>query len=201
MKKIAAVFFAVTLFSSALFAEKNLVVNFSLYGNQKNILTDENTGASRMIYKDDKITGLTSILADKIHERVGGDTLFIETEERYADGYMAVLKACKAEQGNHIPITTKADLSEYDNIFLGYPTWWSDLPMGVYTFLEENDFTGKNIYLFCTSGGSGFVKTIDAVKNTAKGAKVSSVGLHIYQDDVKKSDKDIDRWLKDIGIN
>ena len=38
------------------------------------------------------------------------------------------------------------NLDEYDVIFLGYPNWNSDLPMPLYSFLEEYDFSGKTHY-------------------------------------------------------
>ena len=37
------------------------------------------------------------------------------------------------------------DIEQYDTILLGYPCWWGTLPMPVFTFLEEYDFSGKRI--------------------------------------------------------
>lgn len=52
------------------------------------------------------------------------------------------------------------DLDRYDTIFLGFPNWWGDMPMAVYSFLDEYDFSGKTIVPFVTSGGSGFSNTM-----------------------------------------
>ena len=47
------------------------------------------------------------------------------------------------------------NISDYDTIFLGFPIWWYTAPTIIKTFLESYDFTGKQIVLFATSGGSG----------------------------------------------
>ena len=49
-----------------------------------------------------------------------------------------------------------ADIASHDRIFLGFPIWWYVAPTIINTFLESYDFTGKEIILFATSGGSGF---------------------------------------------
>ena len=57
-----------------------------------------------------------------------------------------------------------ADISAYDTILVGSPIWWYIAPTIINTFLESYDFSGKNIILFATSGGSGFGKTVDNLK-------------------------------------
>lgn len=56
------------------------------------------------------------------------------------------------------------NFEQYETIILGYPNWWADLPMPVYTFLEEYDFDGKTIIPFVTHGGSGFSGTIRTIQ-------------------------------------
>ena len=63
-------------------------------------------------------------------------------------------------------------------LFLGYPIWWSDLPMAGYTFLENNDFNGKTIIPFCTNEGSGmgsserFIKQLCPNSTIMKGTSI-----------------------------
>ena len=59
-----------------------------------------------------------------------------------------------------------ADIASYDRIFLGFPIWWYVAPTLINTFLESYDFTGKEIILFATSGGSGFGKTVQALESS-----------------------------------
>ncbi len=60
----------------------------------------------------------------------------------------------------------KAEISQYDTIFLGFPIWWYVAPTIVNSFLESYDFSGKKIVLFATSGGSGFGKTAAELKGS-----------------------------------
>lgn len=52
-----------------------------------------------------------------------------------------------------------ADMESYQTVFLGFPVWWYEAPRIISTFLEQYDFSGKQIVLFCTSGGSGLGDT------------------------------------------
>ena len=67
-------------------------------------------------------------------------------------------------------ITGDIDVSKYDRILLGYPVWWYTAPTIVNTFLESYDFSGKEIIIWATSGGSGLGKAKDdlAKSTTAK---------------------------------
>lgn len=67
----------------------------------------------------------------------------------------------------------EAKIADYDVIYLGFPIWWYVAPTIINTFLERYDFSGKTIVLFATSGGSGFGKTVDALRSSvAKDAKI-----------------------------
>lgn len=65
-----------------------------------------------------------------------------------------------------------ADVASYDRIFLGFPIWWYVAPTLINSFLESYDFTGKEIVLFATSGGSGFGKTVQALEPSCPGAVI-----------------------------
>ena len=55
-------------------------------------------------------------------------------------------------------------ITPYDTIFVGFPIWWYTAPRIINTFLESADFTGKKVYLFATSGGSGLGTTVPTLK-------------------------------------
>ena len=57
------------------------------------------------------------------------------------------------------------NMEEYDVVFLGFPIWWYREPSIIDTFLEQYDFSGKTIVLFATSGGSGFGRTAEGIRN------------------------------------
>ena len=58
----------------------------------------------------------------------------------------------------------KVDIADYDTVFVGFPVWCYVAPTIINTFLEANDFSGKKIVLFATSGGSGFGNTVAELK-------------------------------------
>ncbi len=69
-----------------------------------------------------------------------------------------------------------ANIQKYDIVFLGFPIWWYIAPTIINTFLETYDFSGKTIILFATSGGSGFGKTVQALKYSVNSSAVIQEG-------------------------
>ena len=52
------------------------------------------------------------------------------------------------------------NIDEYETIYVGYPNWWGEMPMILYTFFEDYDLSNKTITLFCTSGECGLSDTV-----------------------------------------
>ena len=92
---------------------------------------------------------------------------------------------------------------EYDTIFLGYPIWWGELPMCVYTYLERHDFNGKKIYPFATHEGSGMGRTEGSLKRALPGAEIGR-GLAIRGSEAQnlneRTVKTLENWLKGAGF-
>lgn len=92
-----------------------------------------------------------------------------------------VLEAAEEQRNNARPaISGRVDTTDYDTIFLGYPTWWMDLPMILYTFLEDYDLSGKTIIPFNTHGRSGFADTINTIAQLEPNAVVITEGLNYF---------------------
>lgn len=62
------------------------------------------------------------------------------------------------------------NMEQYDIVFLGYPIWNNDAPRIIYTFLESEEFIGKTIVPFCTSGGSGISNSVSNIRGLASDA-------------------------------
>lgn len=73
------------------------------------------------------------------------------------------------------------------------------MPMPVYTFLEEYDFSGKTIIPFVTHGGSGFSGTEDTISELQPKAAVSGNTLSLSRGDVAGSEEQIRQWAESIG--
>ncbi len=64
-------------------------------------------------------------------------------------------------------------LTEYDTVFIGYPIWWGTAPRIIDTFFESYDMSGKTVYTFCTSGGSGIGQSIDDLTSLCPDVTIS----------------------------
>ena len=119
--------------------------------------------------------GNTEKVANMISEITGADLFKIEQKEAYSADYQECIAEAKKDlQENKRPevLNLPDNLDAYDEIYLGYPNYWGTMPMAVYTFLENYDFSGKKITLFATSGGSGFGKTVQELQPSAPGAEI-----------------------------
>ena len=151
-------------------------------------------------------TGFTKRYAEWITEKTNADIFEIKPAKAYPKEYKPATEVAKKEKEDKARpeiVGELPDLSKYDTIFLGYPIWWSDLPMAVYTFLENNDFNGKTIIPFCTSAGSYMTGKESRIPDHAKGAAVLNKGLglpgRLSQDDPKTVKSEVEHWLKEIG--
>ena len=147
-------------------------------------------------------TGNTENVANFIHEAVGGDIIKLETEEQYTDNYNDLLDIAQEEQNDNArpALSTQIDnIDDYDTIFLGYPIWWGDMPMALYTFLDEYDLSGKTIAPFTTSGGSGLSGTPSNIEDEEPNATVTE-GLSVRDSSSKNSQSAVNEWLSEIGF-
>lgn len=101
--------------------------------------------------------GNTELLAKEIIKNTGADEFKIEPVAKYPAEYMACVDQATAEKNQNArpEYIGDIDTADYDTIFLGFPIWWGDLPMVVYTFLDNHDLAGKTIIPFNTHEGSG----------------------------------------------
>ncbi len=141
--------------------------------------------------------GNTEKVAHMIGEATGAELFKIEQKEPYSPNYKRCIDQAMADKrANARPelVEMPESLDGYDEIYLGYPNYWGDLPMAVYTFLDAFDWTGKNIHPFCTHEGSGLSGTEQKIARTCKGARVAD-GLAICGSDVDSSENLVLRWL------
>lgn len=142
--------------------------------------------------------GNTEKVANMISEITGADFFKIEQKDAYSADYQECIAEAKKDlQENKRPevLNLPANLDAYDEIYLGYPNYWGTMPMAVYTFLENYDFSGKKIHPFCTHEGSGLSRTEKDIAKAAKGAKVEK-GLAIHGSSVDSAKNAVEKWVK-----
>lgn len=147
-------------------------------------------------------SGNTESVAQEIAAQTGADVFKIEPQEPYTDDYDELLDIAQEEQRNSArPAIAGSieDLDSYEVIYLGFPNWWGDMPMILYTFLEEYDLTGKTVAPFVTSGGSGFSNTVSTMKSLEPEASFLD-GLSLGSSAAAEPADSVGDWLEDIGL-
>ncbi len=146
--------------------------------------------------------GNTEVAAKKIQEMTSGELFKINQVHKYSDNY----NICTDEAKQELRANARPELADsldsidgFETIILGYPNWWSTMPMPVWTFLESHDFSGKTILPLCTHEGSGMGSSERDIKKLCPDAKVVK-GLAIQGGSVKNSGKNIEVWLRTNGL-
>ena len=116
---------------------------------------------SKLLISYFSASGVTKRVAEKIKEAVNGDIFEIEPEQKYTsedldwNNKQSRSSIEMADKSSRPAIAKKVEnLADYDTVVIGFPVWWYTAPTIINTFIEENDLTGKKIYVFVTSGGS-----------------------------------------------
>lgn len=147
-------------------------------------------------------SGNTEQVAQIIQTETGGDLFEIATAEPYTDDYDELLDIAQQEQADDAR-PELADLVDnwdsYDVIFVGYPNWWNDAPMAVYTFLESYDFTDKTLIPFNTSASSGFGRSLAGIEESASGANILG-GLAITEGNLSNAQSEVTDWLDGLNL-
>ena len=118
-------------------------------------------------------TGNTAGVAEAIAGRLGADAWEIEAAQPYTDAdlnYSDDASRTSVERADARPElaqVTPGDWANYDTVLLGYPIWWGEAAWPLRTFVEGNDFDGKTVVAFCTSGSSGIGDSADGLEELA----------------------------------
>lgn len=171
---------------------KNLVAYFSMPDN-----VDDST-----VVIDGETLGSTQYMAYVIQETVGADIFRIEPETPYPTDHDELVDLAKEEQNDNARPKIKDTIKNFDtyeNIFVGYPNWWGDMPMILYSFFDEYDFSGKTIIPFNTHGGSGFSGTVSTIKELEPNAEVLD-GKSISRNDIQDAEQEIVDWVNSLGL-
>jgi flavodoxin len=177
---------------------KVLTVFFSMpeTTSQNNMNRDEDNS---VVVIDRKVLGNTQYVAYLIQENAGGDIFRIEPKVPYPTDHKALLDVANRERRNNARpemASTIENIGQYDVIFLGYPNWWADMPMILYSFLESVDLSGKTVIPFNTHGGNGFSDTIGTIAKLQPNASVDKNGFTVSRDDAHECADDVAAWVK-----
>lgn len=159
-------------------------------------------------------TNNTKAVAEMIHKKASGDLVEIEPATPYSKNYQKNVDEVVAQNDKGIlpPLKNKVDVSKYDLIFVGFPTWAMQLPPPIKTFLNDNDWAGKTIAPFNTNAGFGLGSSESQIEHYCSGGTLTDIfsvkggyerrGV-LYVMEGKKANevqKEVEKWLKTIGI-
>lgn len=151
--------------------------------------------------------GNTEIVAEMIAEGTKADLFEIKLKnDTYPAAYNALTEVALAEKkASARPeiAGSVANFADYDVVFIGMPNWWGDMPMAVYSFIEQYDWNGKTVVPFVTHEGSGLSSIPGKMKEAANPKEVLD-GLEVYghiaQNNREQAKQKVDSWLKKLDF-
>ena len=150
--------------------------------------------------------GNTAIVAEIIANRTGADTFeLVSGDGHYPNDFIELQNIAKKDsQENARPdYMGDIDVSKYDTVFIGSPVWYTDWPAIVYTFLESNDLSNKNLIPFDTYVGSGLHPLDEKLANECPDSTVKE-GIAIKGSDAQKNpdevNEKVNEWLNDLNL-
>ena len=170
-------------------------------GGSNSSSTPAETGANALVVYF-SWSGNTENVAKAIQSQTDSDIFEIVPATPYSDDYNTVLDVAREEpRSNARPAISGSieNIEQYDVIYVGFPNWWGDMPMILYTFFDTYDLSGKTVALFCTSGGIGLSGTVNEVKSLEPNATVTQ-GLHIGSGSSSNPDNAVSEWLNALGL-
>ena len=180
--------------------KKPLIVYFSV------METDgvDTVGSASRVVSAGNLFGNNEYVAQLIQRETGGDVFAIETVQDYPTTHQPLLEFGHAEQtsGTMPELATHIEnFDDYDTVFIGFPIWNADLPMPLYSFFEEYDFSGKTIIPFTVHGGSGFAGTRQTIAELEPDATIVDDGLAISRNSVAEAEASVVDWVRGLELN
>ena len=159
-----------------------------------------NTGGKKVLTVYYSRSGNTRAMAQLVHSLAGGDIVELETVHPYPEGYRSTTDQAKRElEANFYPQlkVTVEDISSYDLIFVGSPSWWGTFASPVRGFLAQHDFSGKKLAPFITHEGSRLGKSLADMQSLCPGAAILE-GLAVRGSDAANARAEVAQWRQRI---
>lgn len=147
-------------------------------------------------------TGNTKKIAEYIISATDADSFEITTVEPYTTDHKALVKQSEIELRQGFRPALKGKLTntdDYDTIFIGSPSWFATFAPPVFTFLSENDLSGKTLIPFVTHEGSGMGNIARDIAKSAPEANVIS-GRAFRGKQVNQAQDEVNQWVKNLKL-
>lgn len=147
-------------------------------------------------------TSNTKAVAQEIASKLGADMEEIVPVELYDGDFQATIERGKKEldEGNYPKIQPlKANVADYDVVFIGYPVWFGTYAPPIFTFLAQVDLSGKKVVPFCTFGSGGLESSVKDLAEAEPNAEILP-GYGVRAARLEAMPKEIDQFLKVYGF-
>ena len=147
-------------------------------------------------------TSNTKTVAEEIANRLGADIEEVVMVNPYEEDFQATIDRCLKEREEGVlpeiePV--KADLSQYDVVFLGYPVWFGTCARPMLTLLGVVDLAGKKVVPFCTFGSGGLQSSVKDVAAKQPEAEILP-GYGVRAARIAAVPEEVDYFLKANGF-
>lgn len=180
--------------------DSNILVAYFSWADNAILADDVDAVASPSVIPP----GNVQQLAGWVQEETGGDLFSIRVTDPYPSDWDECLDRANQERGDNARpelIENVENLDQYDTVFLGYPNWWYGVPMALLSFLEQNDLSGKDVYLFCSHGTGGLANSVELITEAAPESILSDSIFDCYEEEAASSEEDIRAWVNGLGYS
>lgn len=180
--------------------DQNVLVAYFSWADNAVLAGDVDTVTSPSVISP----GNVQQLAGWVQEETGGDLFSIRVADPYSSDWDECLERANEERSEDARpelVENVENIDEYDTVFLGYPNWWYGVPMALLSFLEENDLSGKQVYLFCSHGTGGLAASVDIITEALPDAEISDNIFDCYEEDASSSEEVIRQWVDELGYS
>ena len=179
-------------------SDTNILVAYFSWADNAILADDVDAVASPSVIAP----GNVQQLAGWVQQQTGGDLFSIRVTDPYPSDWDDCLARANQERGDNARpelVENVENLEKYDVVFLGYPNWWYGVPMALLSFLENNDLSGKQVYLFCSHGTGGLANSVDIITEALPDGEISDNIFDCYEEEAPSSQEEIESWLTELG--
>ncbi len=153
-----------------------------------------------------KPLGITEMTATAISEMTGGAVNNLVVKSYYSEDREMLNVETQAEKAQKALPDFRQNskkISKYNRIFLGFPIWWDEIPRVVYSFLEQTDLSGKQIFIFTSSNSEVPDDIVEKIRAMEPEAKVDPTVLNISPTEALPGliHGMVKNWLLDLSVN
>lgn len=164
----------------------------------KKVEAAESTKSKKALVVYFSYGGQTAKVAKAVQDAAKADIFEVKTVTPYPQGYHDCVNYAKDEKARNFHPEIQGNvpnIKEYDVVYMGFPIWWYDAPMAMYTFIDKHDLSGKTVVSFCTSGGSPISESTSGLRKALPNSKFVE-GLRFYPNDAAA----VSKWVESLNL-